>query len=293
MRFDPEKSLFELSIVRWTAAATVIVALLLSLVIAFHTKEPFAWDGDSVTHGVDLFKIPLGILAVGLTLIGIYGANHRSEQTRKQILRTAEQIFLTQNQNNFSNYYKHIEEFEKYADLHKSPFEIKTVRALYNQIFPKSRDGEYKVSAGFYTRFSALIDNFIALGGALDGITYNEREKYYAALIEIIDMREEFLDWAHMKDSTTAGTGAQISTSSRFAIIPGGNLRTLFDVTVEMFGALDALLKFDLNYQSPASLVELANIDSAFISNINVTSSVVSFKLDKLRNQSTRKKRRY
>ena len=109
--FDPDTSFFELKIVRLTALSFILVFLLVCAVI-IHQSE--LWGEWNFTHSgfnnlLDYFKVPLGFLALMIPVGAVFAANHRSEQTKKQIA-------LTHKQNLFTNYYKHIEEFEKFTD---------------------------------------------------------------------------------------------------------------------------------------------------------------------------------
>jgi hypothetical protein len=289
VQFDPEKSLFQLSAVRWAALISLSLACVTATVIALaaNKTEVFTWSGAAFNSAIELYKVPLGILAVGLTLIGIFGANHRSEQTRRQIERTATQIELTRSQNNFSNYYKHLEEFEKYCKSHISSFKINSTRSLYGKIFINSQSGNYQASTYFINKFTDMLDLFFSLCNKLDSFSYNDREAYYLALIDIIDFRTSFLEFACLDDIAAGRSGTQIQEQLRSRIIPGGNLRTLFEVSIGMFETLDEILKFDLRYKSPERLTSLAKVNPEYITTLNVTSSVVSYHFEKLLNDSS------
>jgi len=156
--FSPEKSLFSLPVVRWCAALSALIAIGISVIIAFNlTEYPIDFSGKGFNKFAEFYKVPAAILAIGFTLVGLCAANHRSEQTKRQIERTSEQISLTTKQidltkiqNNFSNYYKHIEEFEKFCENQANvEFSIKSKRKLYSSIYPKSLSGDFTTSSKF------------------------------------------------------------------------------------------------------------------------------------------------
>ena len=105
------------------------------------------WSSTGINHLVfDLFKSPIAIIGFGLPILGLIGLNHRSEQTKQQIL-------LSESQNNFTNYYKHIEEFEKYLSnsigangwfkdsAHR--------RQLHHKLFPEASQGNFELCHNF------------------------------------------------------------------------------------------------------------------------------------------------
>lgn len=163
--FSPEKSLFSLPIVRWCAGVSAFIAVGISVIIAFNlTEYPIDFSGDGFNKFAEFYKVPAAFLAIGFTLVGLCAANHRSEQTKRQIERTAKQIDLTTTQiglttkqieitkvqNNFSNYYKHIEEFGKFCDIQaQDEFLIKSKRQLYRSIYPNSINGDLTTSIKF------------------------------------------------------------------------------------------------------------------------------------------------
>lgn len=116
--FDPDTSFFDLKIVRTTALSFVIIFLITCGVIIY--KSNLWWEWNFTYTGfnnlLNYFKVPLGFLALIIPVGAVFAANHRSEQTKKQIALTHNQIALAHNQNLFTNYYKHIEEFEKYCE---------------------------------------------------------------------------------------------------------------------------------------------------------------------------------
>lgn len=140
--FDPEKAFFKLPIVRLTAGALFlgIVASILCIISASDLQFDRSYKGFN--QFIEYFKFPIGLLAFLIPLGAIYATNHRSEQFKKQ-------MEVAKNQNNFSNYYKHIEEFEKYISDHineVNKVEVTQIRALHNEIFNKASEGDFAIS---------------------------------------------------------------------------------------------------------------------------------------------------
>ena len=79
--------------------------------------------------------------------MALLAANHRSEQTKAQISSNAQQ-------NLFANFYKHIEEFEKYIDTNtdKEKEKEKGVKSSYisfkKNILEKFRDSAVQKTTG-------------------------------------------------------------------------------------------------------------------------------------------------
>ncbi|MDZ7660947.1 hypothetical protein [Thiohalophilus sp.] len=78
--------------------------------------------------------------ALIIPIVALLAANHRSEQTKAQILSNNQQ-------NIFSNYYKHIEEFEKYIETNIDQTEmlIEKKRSCHRRIYPKASKGDFSV----------------------------------------------------------------------------------------------------------------------------------------------------
>ncbi len=252
--FDPETSLINLKPVRWCFWTAIGLCSL--TVIAIATKAfalSFDFSGDGFNRLIDLYKVPLGILATGLAVIGILGANHRSEQTKRQIQRTSHQIDLTtkqielsRDQNNFSNYFKHIEEFEKYRETLKSDLvEVKKMRNIHSRIFPGARDGNFRVDdvlAGFFAlQLERLYLHFERMSTA-------DHNKLASLAFAVINLREELS--AHFSIYTKRTSGGHIVTENGNFTLPGNNMVGLFLSVREVIDAIDSQLKFDRHYVS-------------------------------------------
>lgn len=140
--FDARKNFFNLGIV-W-----VTVAILLFLAIFFFTLIVNTSDLilDSTYTGVnnlvEIYKVPLALLALNIPFIAILGAFHKSEQTRLQIK-------LSEGQNLFANHYKRLEEFTKHIEKFENPdkrFKCEA-KKIYRFLYPESSSGNYDLSA--------------------------------------------------------------------------------------------------------------------------------------------------
>ncbi|MGJ3255516.1 MAG: hypothetical protein ACFE0K_04260 [Alcanivorax sp.] len=137
--FDAEKSFFSLSVVRRSAAFLIGVAIASAATIYFGSDLEINLSYHGFNKLIEVYRFPLGVLALLIPIIAVLGVNHRSEQTRVQIK-------ITSSQNNFSNHFKHLEEFIKYYDSHLDGMVTDlSPRELHFHLFPRSRNGDYTI----------------------------------------------------------------------------------------------------------------------------------------------------
>lgn len=281
MKFDPEKSLFDLSAVRWTALISTALSAIVFLSIISDSKLATKLDYVGFNLAVTIFKVPLGILAVGLSLIGIYGANHRSEQTKRQIERSAKQIDLTTKQidltryqNNFANYYKHIEEFVKYCEKEfaNGQVALSRPRKSHKYLFHDVRNGEYFIAHDHVQRFECDMYTYIDL---------------YDRFLTSDSLRTAYMISKHVELILTdfgfniSRTGKNfIIDDQKFEII-GEEFTSFIDFQINSFVAIDQLFQFDEGYNSPKILKALAQYDRSKVPHGDVL-SVRNFSLREL-----------
>lgn len=128
--FDPHESFLKLKSF-WVPFVVIIVGFIfLCWKVSDTYLLEFSWNWD-LQNMYEWFKIPLWELALLIPVLGLFNANHKSEQSKAS-------MELTRSQNNFANYYKHLEEFEKYmgkAWVKKSEFRCTNERLLHSVIF--------------------------------------------------------------------------------------------------------------------------------------------------------------
>lgn len=179
--FDPHKSFLTLRIVWVTVLILVTMSILSAVIIVFNSELELDLSYSGFNHFISIFRFPLAIAALIIPVVALLAANHRSEQTK-------EQIKVTNSQNIFSNYYKHIEEFIKYL----SPRIDKQVdlRFAHSKVFPESSLGDYTISSKLVLLLSELnnVEKEVLEHYPID---FNEplgielKNKYYTLIHEI------------------------------------------------------------------------------------------------------------
>lgn len=174
--FDADRSFFSLPIVIWTFAVIAICAITACLAIALSTNLTFDFSADGFNTFLKYFQFPLGIVALLIPIMAIYATNHRSVQQKRQIQ-------LASTQNEFANYYKHLEEFQKYYDDCWLRFQWIQMRhgikpKNYHRLFYKNaRFGDYQVDAPFYEKQLKLLESIIDKFMLVDSVN-NPAEKF-------------------------------------------------------------------------------------------------------------------
>lgn len=154
--FDPNKSFIELPIVIWITAIFLATAVLITATILANSDLKFAPTHEGFNYAATAFKFPLGILATLIPIIALLAANHKSEQTK-------EQMRLASTNNNFTNYFKHLSEFESYIEKHQDDKSIiiKSIRNLHKLSFPDAKLGNYQASKSLIRKSEETIEKII------------------------------------------------------------------------------------------------------------------------------------
>jgi|GEM_PF-4344467 len=254
--FNPGFSFFNLSIVRYTIFIFVVVIVMISLLILISENLNFCFKADCFAKFASLLKVPFAGLAVLGSILALYATNHRSEQAK-------ENMRLSTVQNNFSNYYKHIEEFEKYVEKIKnnniSLFRGLVVdsRSLYSVLFPESHSGNMSMSylslEVLNNSFSKIIDSY------LDMLNSNNFQK--SILFFMADQKEAcFFHFKHSikyeekenyaDDDDDIVLSTDVAYEGRTYLFDGTNVEHFMWRIVNFFTIYNTLMKFDINYSS-------------------------------------------
>lgn len=154
--FDPHKSFLCLPIVWLTIVILASLSIILGWVITCHSEINLDLSYEGMNNFIAVFRLPLGISALIIPIVALLAANHRSEQTK-------EQIKVANAQNTFSNYYKHIEEFDKYISPQVSKNKLSggvdiDIRYAHSMFFPKAKDGDYSLSENVTSTITKLVN---------------------------------------------------------------------------------------------------------------------------------------
>jgi len=159
-----QRTLFQHARVKIVAIFFVLLAIVVALEIV---SIDLLLHGNlsSVNAGLILetFKLPIGIIAAGLSLLLLFATQHRSEQLLEQINVGHKALEESIKQNTLKNYYDSINDFEKYiSDNYLSDIlEIKNKRQLYKAFFPKN---SYEHVRPYITKETCLknVSNFLS-----------------------------------------------------------------------------------------------------------------------------------
>jgi len=202
-----------------------------------------------------MFRVPLGILATLIPNIALLAASHRSEQTK-------EQIRITSEQNVFSNYYKHLEEFLKHCknwDVKDSraPL-IQSPRRLYGRIYPNSINGDYSIDE----RLNLHIENY---ANDLHSNILNTARTYDSwceALPALINGAVYFFDQLGLSQSILWDIHSDLAKRSTSRnITPTRDLQETIRDIVNLSKELHYALEFDVNYKSSPAMQKIVNMD--------------------------------
>lgn len=177
----------------WISSSFFLVATLLSsILIIINTPLSWSFDADGFNGFLSTFSFPLKLIAGYLAVVGFISLNHRSEQTSRQ-------ISLTEENQKFTNYFKHREEFAVYCGEYQGklqPPPISDVRKYHGQLFPNVRDGDFgfnqDVVESVYSEFLFLLSKIICY---LDASSKKDIEAMRALHYKVFDSYRSQINW--------------------------------------------------------------------------------------------------
>ncbi|PYD06195.1 hypothetical protein DND90_23685 [Pseudomonas syringae pv. maculicola] len=119
----------------------ILVGLFLLIVTAFNNPDSsLCLSSECLNTFFNLYKYPISVMGLSIPLTAIAAAIHRSEETSRQISLTQSQFNETLNQNKFSNYIKHKEDFLELIENMENVCKCKfgDPLGIYKKIFPKN-----------------------------------------------------------------------------------------------------------------------------------------------------------
>lgn len=129
---------------------SIFIPLVLGIVVAalIAWAEPargICFSSECFSHALTTFQLPITLMALAVPLAGIAAAVHRSVEAQHQIQ-------LAIDNNTFSNYTKHRDDFfdliERTEDIYPALFKFGNPSRLYSRLFPEN----------WYDRLTVKID---------------------------------------------------------------------------------------------------------------------------------------
>ncbi|EOX3980714.1 hypothetical protein L4D16_19045 [Vibrio alginolyticus] len=165
-------SLIELKSVRWVIFILLSIGIILTAIISISSDLDWDFSYKGFNLFVEAFSLPITIISAIIPIVGLIALNHRSQQTKVQLDKAETQLkianaqyLLAQKQNIFTNYYKHIEEYEKYID--KIGLHIANSRESHSTMFPKAKNGDYTPfnleNIGYFSNVKFILDRVLII----------------------------------------------------------------------------------------------------------------------------------
>lgn len=247
--FDPHKSFVQLRIFKVTLLLFALIALSIGCIIISNSNIGFKWDYEGINKLVSIFKVPLSILALIIPVVALLATNHRSEQTKAQII-------ASQQQNNFSNYFKHIEEFGKYVS-HLNGVEVPDVRNAHKLLFPNAFNGDISIDAQLITEIETIANQLIE---HLEHFANGFPDTFEKTLLSIHNLTQKLQSSTKSHVRPTSG-GKQVNIEGLLISVPGGSLAGLLGHTVGVAQGITSVLLFDHSFNGIPALEELSTLD--------------------------------
>lgn len=280
--FDPHVTFLRLKAVTYVIAAILMAAAIITVTIIIATPGlTFNFSSEGWNKALEIFKVPLGLLAVSIPLIALFAANHRSVQSKRQMELTQSQIDLAMSNNQVTNYYKHVDEFQKYIDthvnkllpnLHGGSVRIAYPRRLHKMIFPHARSGQLKVDKSFLESLSVDLKKIIDATAVFRAEKYEHRSTQLHVLSEKIDKfsvkycvdghRSSGLPQMTERDGQLLG-----DATIRDYVYPFGQVCTV----------ITQCLQFDESYEIPQIVDQIARFNWESIPAVKINGSMNYF----------------
>ena len=237
--FDPHKSFLSLNIVKVTAFTLLTFSISIAIIIVCSSNLTFNWGYEGFNLFFTVFKFPLSIAALIIPVIALLAANHRSEQTK-------EQIRVTHEQNVFSNYYKHIDEFTKY--LSERVDKDVDLRFAHHNIYQDASSGNYAINPlllEMLSRLDQIVSDIDRLytAGTDSNLDDDFQRSYYEIICELYNFM--YRDSIHYVRYLTLEARALPSSSYVHKSI------SLINVCNRLVEKIEVLCKFSIDYVSP------------------------------------------
>ncbi|MGI2259904.1 hypothetical protein [Shewanella sp. GXUN23E] len=270
LRFDPQKSLIELKVLWLVVGVFISFATIVALIIGINSQITPDYSYAGFNHALVVFRVPLAILALIIPIVALLAANHRSE-------RTKEQIRVANEQNSFSNYYKHIEEFEKYLiKIWSSTHHTSSPRKLHKVLFPNARYGDFSVPASVWDSFNSMVTRFVEQSTELTACSKSDQNRI---LVEMQSTVQKFADSLYLT-SYAGSSGSAVTYNGVQIIVQDGDIKLFVSQIQKVAHIFNEACSFELAYEPSETLQQMLNIDFTSLPSSKVMQEAVKPELD-------------
>ena len=263
--FEPTRSFIEQRALRWVVGTILIVALSIAGVIIASSNLNFDPSYSGFNHFLVVFRVPLGVLALSIPILALLAANHRSVQTSAQIESAA-------GQNKFSNYFKHVEEFQKFFEQIGPIGKLADYQArdVYGCLFPKSQEGIYQISGSTLSMLSNGFDDVRVL---LEQLSEGNRTK--ESLINAHLKTQSLLASIGIPHFRLSSQGFTVKHNGGNVSIPK-NTHAILSTISTSARVLNQLISFDTTTKTPRSIIMVSEMQFSETTNQELRNEIQS-----------------
>lgn len=251
-------------------ATHAAIALVAALVITLNSELQPNFTYVGFNNALNVFKIPLGVVALIIPIVALLAANHRSEQTK-------EQMRLASENNNFSNFYKHTAEFESYLAEHEdAKIKISLPRKFHRLAFPDARYGDFAVGQNIDAQINRHLEDILDAS-----INLNDPVNWLPALMELNNAIDLYGDSFYIS-GYKAKSGTSHQCGGRSIVIPDGNIQNIIVKIKNISEKIRDALLFDERYESGGLLIQMIEFDYKQIPSSKSSSAFTPFNFKEL-----------
>jgi hypothetical protein len=248
-KIDPLKSYIELPLFQITLTTAILLALITTVLIISNSDLQWKFDYVGFNSFVEIFRVPLSVMAIAITIIAILATMHRSAQTR-------EQIIITNTQNVFSNYYKHIEEFEKYLNsaIKSKNLIFENLRLAHKCLFPNSFQGNYNVDKGY---LGIIEKEYAQIKNLLNNFNCDRKETVHNLLFGIYEGIDNCFSYLYIR---IRRDGTRRFENGKLFVVPSDNIVNIINDIKNTSLILIHILAFDREVKIPKSIKQVSSL---------------------------------
>ncbi|WP_372372708.1 hypothetical protein ACDI10_12495 [Vreelandella venusta] len=270
LSFDPQKSLVELKVIWLVVGGFSVLSAFVALVVGLNSELSPEYSYVGFNHAVVVFRVPLAIFALIIPIVALLAANHRSEQTK-------EQIRVSNEQNRFSNYYKHVEEFEKYLNkIWGEKLYTSSPRKLHKVLFPNARHGDFSISTAVWEHYKSMVSKFFEKTAELTRCEVSDQNRI------LVEMQEIIIEFANALYLTSYSntSGSSVNYKGIRAIVKDGDVKLFVSNIKTVTKLVDEVCSFELAYEPSDELKKVLEINFDLLPSSKVLLEKVRPELD-------------